>query len=306
MLYTYDLPVEPAVSLDDLRTGLESLQAATDRDLAATVVIPVNAKGDLENVLRILSDLASYDGEHAFEVMLIVNNYAPDTLPKMIETYSMLGVRVLSYPSVRRHGEAVALSARLIGTRNARTENVIHFDADCRIRNATALLDWYVEQFAAGAKVAYTQVGFYDVHDSWPNRVRTLCHFTARWFKRAIMKIPTTRGSNYAVNGKMLIAAYDAGMVADELNVGPTIKASGGRAVFSNARQHLVLTSGRMFTGRSWVRLFQYLKYRLRYNLRVIPIRSDAAAHSGRERDPERCFVDNQQVLDAHAATIPK
>ncbi len=306
MLYTYDLPADENIDLDQLRGDLAALLPYDDRPLAASIVIPVNAKGDQENVLRVLQDLATYRGRRGFEVLLIVNNYAPDTIPEMVETYKSLGVRVLAIPSVRRHGEAVALSARLIGTRNANTENIIHFDADCRILNATALLDWYADQFAKGAKVAYTQVGFYDLRRNWPNRVRTLCHFLARWFKRAVMRIPTTRGSNYAVDRMALISGYDAGMIADELNVGPTIKANGGKTVFSSARELFVLTSGRMFTGRSWIRLFQYLRYRLRYNLRVIPLRTDAASHSGRERDPERRYADNQQIHDRQSATIPK
>lgn len=306
MLYTYDLPADDIVDHDELRAGLQAFRTDSDRLPAASIVIPVNAKGDQDNVFQILGDLTDYAGSHTFEVLLIVNNYPPDTVPQIVETLSRLDLKVFSIPSVRKHGEAVPLSARMIGTRNAKTENIIHFDADCRILNATALLDWYVAEFGKEAKVAYTQVGFYDIRDSWPNRVRTLCHFFARWVKRTIMRVPTTRGSNYAVNRTMQIEAYEAGMLADELNVGPTIKAAGGRVVFSNAKELLVLTSGRMFTGRSWLRLFKYLNYRFRYNLRLLPVRAGAAARSGRERDPDRCYVDNQQVIEPQSASIPK
>jgi hypothetical protein len=46
-----------------------------------------------------------------------------------------------------------------------------------------------------------------------------------------------------------------------------------------------------------WPALARYLRYRLRYNIRVIPVRADAAAKTGRDRDPVRRYVDDRPVL---------
>ena len=40
-----------------------------------SIVIPVNAQGDLKNVLKVLSDIAEYTGTYILEVILVINNY---------------------------------------------------------------------------------------------------------------------------------------------------------------------------------------------------------------------------------------
>ena len=269
-----------------------------DRALApdASIVIPVNAQGDLTNVLNILRDLSAYAGTHRLEVVLVVNNYMPDAPPVEINSYRSTGINVVGIPNVRRPGEAIGFSARIPGIRAARSPYTILFDADCRVPNATALLDWYVKQFRAGADVAYTYVGFYDLPNRLSNHFRTLTHHGARWFKRVVLRIPTTRGSNYAVRQGMMLDLYEQGLLADEMNVGPVFKAHGGRVIYSGNRRLKVLTSGRMWTG-GWAKLFRYLVYRIRYNLRVLPVRADVAQRTGRENDPVRRFVENRQVL---------
>jgi hypothetical protein len=262
----------------------------------ASVVIPVNAQGDLTNVLQILHDLTAYVGSHRLEIVLVVNNYACEAPPAEISLYRDMGVEVVSIPNVRRPGEAIGFSARIPGIRAAKSSYAILFDADCRIPNATALIDWYVKQFRAGANAAYTYVGYYDLPNLVVNHLHTLTHHGARWFKRAVLRIPTTRGSNYAVERSMMLGLYEQGLLADEMNVGPVFKAHRGRVVYSGNRRLKVLTSGRMWTG-GWVRLFRYLIYRTRYNLRVLPVRADVAQRTGRENDPVRRFVENRQVL---------
>lgn len=279
-----------------LHEKLVRLRADLARAPDASIVIPVNAQGDLENVLQILTDIAAYSGQYSFEVILVINNYPPDEPPPEIKTYGDLGLRVVNIPDVRRPGEAVGFTARIPGVQAAATECVILFDADCRIPDSSALLDWYVDQFKAGAKAAYTHVGFYDLRDRLPNRVRLLIHHGSRWIKRVVLRIPTTRGSNYAVSRSLMLELYHKGMLADEMNVGPTFKAAGGRVTYSGSKDLTVLTSGRMFTGRSWIRLFRYYSYRLRYNLRVLRVRANVARHTGREHDPVRKYQNNRPM----------
>ncbi len=94
-----------------------------------------------------------------------------------------------------------------------------------------------------------------------------------------------------------MIELYDAGMLADEMNVGPTMKARAGHVAYSGARRLVVLTSGRMFSG-GWIKLLRYLIYRLKYNIRVLPVRSGVAGRTRRENDPVRRYVDNRPVTD--------
>lgn len=283
------------INLDQLHQHLVRLRGNPDLPPEAAIVIPVNAQGDLENVLRVLGGITQYSGKHSLEVILVINNYPPDEPPPEIKTYGALGLKVVSIPNVRRPGEAVGFTARIPGIRAASSENIILFDADCRIPNPSALIDWYIRQFKAGAQAAYTHVGYYDLRPGFSIRLRILIHHLARWGKRMILRIPTTRGSNYAVNRSLMLELYDKGMLADEMNVGPTFKSVGGRVVYSGSRKLVVLTSGRMFTS-GWLKIFRYFRYRLRYNLRVLPVRPDAARYTKRENDPARKYINNRPV----------
>ena len=118
----------------------------------------------------------------------------------------------------------------------------------------------------------------------------------ARWIKRAFLKIPTARGSNYTVTKTLMLELYDKGMLADEMNVGPTFKAFGRKVVYSGSKNLTVLTSGRMFNP-GWMKIFRYFRYRLKYNLRVLPVRRDAATVTKRENDPVRRYDENNIPL---------
>ncbi|MEM7117137.1 MAG: hypothetical protein AAF614_32185 [Chloroflexota bacterium] len=263
----------------------------------ASVIMPVNAQGDLGNVMNILNDLTNYQGNNTFEIILVINNFPPDNLPEEIEKLRDLGITVVDIPSVRRPGEAVGFSARIPGVRASKVEPCILFDADCRVPNPTAVLDWYVKQFQNGAKAAYSHVDFYDLRKGWSIKTRIFIHHAARWYKRNILKIPTTRGSNYGVQRTMMLDLYERKMLADEMNVGPTFKAQGAKIAYSGSRKLRVLTSGRMFTpGGGPMKLFRYFRYRLRYNKRTLPVRENVASFTKRENDPVRRFVDNKQV----------
>src|SRR5688572_18735331 len=95
----------------------------------ASIVIPVNAQGDLETVRTVLSDIVRYSGSNTFEIILMINNYPEDAVPTaVIEEYESLGIVVDAKPSVRRPGEAVGFTARIHGVRAATTEIVLLFD----------------------------------------------------------------------------------------------------------------------------------------------------------------------------------
>jgi len=259
-------------TLGRLSTELARLRGDPSVAPHASVVIPVNAGADLERVLNIVGDVSSYDGRHTFEVVLVINNYGPDEPPRELRTYEDAGMHVVAVPNAWRAGEAVCFTARIPGVRAASSDRIILFDADTRVPNPTPVLDWYVEQFARGAGAAYTHVGHYDVRPMWSVRARVASHHLARWVKRVLLRIPTTRGSNYGIDRTVLLPLYDRGLLADDLNVGPTVKAAGSRVAYSGSRELRVLTSGRKFSG-GWRRLARYLRYRLLYNVRLIRTR---------------------------------
>ena len=271
-----------AIDTSKLTDGLTRLRGDRQQPPAAAIITPVNAQADLGNVQRLLSDIVAYRGRHSFEVILVINNYPADDPPAELAAFERMGAQVVGVPNLRRPGEAVGFTARMYGLRAASCEPAILFDADCRVPNASALLDWYVAQFAAGAQTAYTHVDYYDLIDDWSIRARVLVHHLSRWGKRTLLGVPTTRGSNYAVARTFTLALYEQGYLADEMNVGPTVKAKGGRVVYSGARELRVLTSGRYLRG-GWRELTRYLLYRLRYNLRVLPVRRNVAGRTKRQ-----------------------
>src|SRR5688572_14203357 len=116
-----------------------------------SVVVPVNAQGDVDNVRNLLGDLARYDGAHSVETILVFNNFPEGTIPAQVEEYRPLVDKVVAVPNVRQPGVAVPLAARMPGVRAASSQIVVLFDADCRVPDPTRLLDWYIAQFRRGA-----------------------------------------------------------------------------------------------------------------------------------------------------------
>lgn len=289
----FDKPLSLAQLQDRLLAHAGRKDGAPD----LSIVVPVNAKGDLQNVLRLAGDVLSYEGSAALEFILVVNNYPPEEPPGEVEQFKSMGFRVVAIPDVRRPGEAVGFSARIPGVRAARSEYVVLFDADCRIPHSTDLLDWYLRVFTAGAQAAYSPVGYYDYEEAVSIRLRFAIHHAVRWIKRNILRVPTTRGSNYGVRRSPMLELYEGGLLADEMNVGPTFKKLKGRVAYSGKRRLTVYTSGRMFRP-GWRRLIPYFLYRLRYNLRVLRVREGVADATGRENDPVRRYEDNRPVRD--------
>lgn len=263
-------------------------------DPVLSIVVPVNAQGDFVNVGALLDDLDAYRGPNGTEVILVVNNYPADAPPvAAVDEFERRGARVIAIPALRRRGEAIGFTARIPGARAAQSPWLVSFDADCRIPDATSLLDWYVDAFRGGAAGAYSHVGYRDVRPGLSIKARLAAHHGARWVKRNVLRIPTIRGSNYGVRRDLLIELYDDGLLADDMNVGPVLRHLGQRVAYSGDHRHVVLTSGRMFRG-GWHKLGRYLIYRWRYNRRVLPVREDAARYTGRVQDRDRTFIDGE------------
>jgi hypothetical protein len=265
------MPANNAPGLDRLGVELKRLRGNPAALPDASVIVPVNAQEDLRNVLRIVEDIARYEGDATFEVVLVINNYPVDQPPPELGAYAGAGIRTVGVPDVRRPGEVVSFTARVPGAREASSDVTIHFDADCRVPNSSALLTWYIERLRGGAQAAYSPVAYYDLRALWSVRARIALHHAARWTKRVALRIPTVRGSNYAIDRQLFLRLYDAGMLIDDLNVGLAVKASGGSLAYSGDRELRVLTSGRRFKG-GWLKLARYLRYRLLYNLRVLRV----------------------------------
>jgi len=240
----------------------------------ASIVIPINAQSDLQNVLQIVRDIAAYQGTNRLEIILVINNYPPDSPPKEIKEYRAMGMLVLAVPKLKE-GDEIYLTARITGARVASSEHTIHFDADCRIPNATKLIDWYIEQFDKGAQLAYTYVGYHDLPTSLSTTAWMAIHRAFRWFKRVVLRIPISRGSNYAITRSLMLNLYDKGLLSYDIKVGTTIKSMDGKIAYSGDRALTVLTSGRNFRG-DWKELLEYIVWRVRYYQRLIPLRSDA------------------------------
>jgi hypothetical protein len=281
--------------MERLGARLRALGPAPNTVPDVSVVIPVNACGDLANVLHVLGDVARYAGRHTMEIVLVVNNFPEGQPPRAVDEFRRLGARVVAVPQVRRPGEAPGFTGRVHGARAARSECVVLFDADCRIPHITPLVDWYVEQFRCGAAAAYTHVAYYDFVDAASVRVRLTLHHASRWMKRRMLGIPTTRGSNYAVRRTEFLDLYERGFLADEMNVGPAFKRLVGPVAYSGAAKLTVFTSGRMFRAR-WRRIVPLLLVRLRYNLRTLPVRPGAAQRTGRA-DPIRRYDENNRPI---------
>ncbi len=243
----------------------------------ASIVVPVNAAADLHDVLQLAADICRYNGEYPIEFILVINNYDPDSPPAEIEEYRSMGFTVIAIPSVKHEG-AIAIAARLPGIDRAQSDIVIQFDADCRIPNATALIDWYIAQIEKGADLAYTHVEYTDLPAGLAMKIRMFVHHASRWFRRVVLRIPTSRGSNYAIRRTLALELYGRGAMQYDILVGPHIKSVGGHIAYSGARELQVLTSGRFFKG-GWNELLSYVMWRVGYYRRVGVFRSNGALH---------------------------
>lgn len=254
-----------------LRVVRNAVSPADERSTSypdASIVVPVNAQGDIPAAVELLSDLGRYDGPHRLDIILVVNNYPDDQPPREIDDLRRVGARVIAVPSIRQSGYSVGITARAHGLRAADVEASILFDADCRVPHPTPLVNWYVSVLAGGAAAAYTGVGHHELPSGVTVRLRVFIHHAGRWAKRVLFGIPTIRGSNYAVMRTQFLELFDRGLIVHDMNVGPAIKSSGGRIEYSGAANMRVLTSGR-FLRPGWMRLLRYIPKRIAYNVRM-------------------------------------
>ena len=77
----------------ELKQRLARLFRAPGANLAASVVIPVNAQADLQKVLYVLEDVAADRGQYAFEIILVINNYLPDLPPQKFTSLKISACR---------------------------------------------------------------------------------------------------------------------------------------------------------------------------------------------------------------------
>lgn len=255
-----------------LRAELIRLRGDAGKSPDAVVILPVNARADLQKALQAATDIAAYQGKFRLELIAVVNNYPAELPPAEIDLYRSLGMTVIAIPKIEHHG-AIVLAARIPGIRASMSENVILFDSDCRIPNATALIDWYMAQFEAGAALAYTPVDYFDMPSGPSARAWLAIHHLTRWFKRVVLRVPTSRGSNYAIRRSLMLDLYENGDALFDIKVGPAVKARGGRVSYSGDRRLVVLTSGRNFSG-GWAELWRYLVWRVGYYRRRRPMQA--------------------------------
>jgi hypothetical protein len=253
----------------DMRDELRRLRGDPSIQPYASIIVPVNAQKDLLRVLTLLSELTNYRGDWSIEIILVINNYPADAPPEEIDEYRRLGLQVVEIPKVEHRG-GVALAARIPGIQVAQSEKILLFDADCHIQDPTSLLDWYIQQLDAGVDLAYTHVGYADLAAGLAIKTRMFVYHAIRWYKRVIMGIPTSRGSNYAIRRQLILDLFAQHRITYDIHVGPAVKALHGKVAYSGAKQHVVLTSGRFFSN-SWKELFSYLVWRTGYYLRVKP-----------------------------------
>lgn len=169
------------------------------------------------------------------------------------------------------------MAARIPGVRLARSPAILLFDADCRIPNPGALIDWYIARLGEGYDLAYTHVDYTDLPPGISVRARMFVHHASRWFKRRILRIPTSRGSNYAMRRDLMLDLFAQGRIPYDIHVGPVVKSMGGRIAYSGEKDLLVLTSGRFFDP-GWKVLFTYLIWRTGYYFRILKMKPKKAA----------------------------
>lgn len=261
----------------DLEEELGRLRGDPLGEPDASVVVPVNAQGDLGSLFVLLADLARYRGRNTVEVVPVVNNFPGNDAPPAIEELRRLGVAVVSLADARKDGEKVGFSARMPGVAAARSSVTIHLDADCRVADPTSLIDHYVGCLRSGASVAYTPVEYYDIPPGLAVRVRITIHHATRWMKRNVLRMPTPRGSNYAIDRSLMLKLYETGQLVEDFNIGPNIKAMAVRHHYSGRRNLVVLTSGRKL-GATWKRLYTYVRWRLRFNAERLRDRGAASS----------------------------
>ena len=287
-----DMSIEENWSMLDEQT--HRLRPDSIQSPDGSIVIPVNAQTDLREVWRPLTDIVRYQGERSLEILLVINNFSPQSPPPEVDAFGKAGVTVVAVPDLlqsvgeRRstisgglpgedpatvtelHRAGMIMAARVFGLEQASAEKVIFLDADSRLLAPTAIIDWFLDQLSAGAQLAHVRVTHFDLPPGLSVRVRIALHHLANWGKRAVFGIPTTRGGDFAVNRTLMLQLYDKGLLLDDMSVGSAVKSVGGRVAYAgNAPGLSIQTSGRTVEG-GWRNTIWYFWWRLGYNKRVL------------------------------------
>mgnify|MGYP002624268000 CR=1 FL=1 len=294
-----------ATALDSTRLGEQITDMVDQESPDAAIIIPVNARCDLCRVVDLLEDIARYDGPDRFQILLVVNNYDPDHPPtEHLELYSRLGVQTVAVTELPGDSRiSPALRARMLALPYTNTRACIFFDADCRIPDPGRCLGWYCQSFRdPDVMLAYTKVGYYNWPDRLPVQLWLAVHYGWRAFKRNCLRVPTPRGSSYAIDRNLKQRLFEDGYLADETALGRLVKGFGYRSSYTRAKSCRVLTDGRVFQRARVHRLFtKYAFRRLKINVNNLIIRQDAARYTGR-KGQESHKVDGQ-VTEGLAAT---
>ena len=264
------------------------LRGQTNLKPKASIIIPVNAQTDLQKVQNTLFDISNYKGSHFFEIVLVINNYSVDSPPPIIREFRSNGIKVQPVPQILSENEINTLTqrlygpnvkrssnltsarsfrifkARILGSKIASSEFLIHFDADCRIPDITSLLNWYVNTLESGINLAYTHVDYYELPPGLATKMYLNIHHLFRWIKRTILGIPTSRGSNYAVLRTPFIELFEKNNLNADNKVGPSFKKRGLKISYGRNPEFAVFTSGRDFV-KNWRSLWEYVIWRINY-----------------------------------------
>ncbi len=273
-------------------------------DLA--IVIPVNAQGDLDNVLLLLQDISDYSGANRFQIILVVNNYPVETPPvNHISRYRAAGVEILELPELTGHaGIPPGLKARMAALDFVKCRAAVFFDADCRMPHPTVCLDWYAEAFKDPlTQLAYTKIAYFN----WPPGVGMWLwlrvHYLWRWTKRNVLRIPTPQGASYAMDRKVKKELYDGGYLADETAIGRLAQSFSHKTVYNGSRPCRILTDARMYENAKPLRMFTvYAWRRIRINIASMMVRNDSAEHTGREHDEPHLYDSDGRRVDVNEA----
>lgn len=282
--------------------SLHHLLSVEEPSLA--IVIPVNAKGDLNNVLLLLQDISKYAGKNRFQVILVVNNYPPEAPPSdFLDLYRAAGAEVLALPVLVGHaGIPPGLKARMAALQTVQCRAAVFFDADCRIPHPTKCLDWYAHAFTdPSTKLAYTRIAYFN----WPSGVGMWLwlrvHYLWRWTKRNLLRVPTPQGASYAMDQKLKCQLYEQGYLADETAIGRLAQSFKHKTVYNGSRSCQITTDARMYENAKPLRMFTiYAWRRIRINVASFIIRQDSAEHTGRENDQPHHYDADGRRIDAN------
>jgi hypothetical protein len=259
------------LSDEELRRHMQRLRGTAEADPNASLIVPISARSGFSLIQGLIGDLARYRGSYTLEIILMVAASLAGSAPEEIEHLRGLGLQVIAAPEGGQNWEAVQLEARAQGVEAARAGITLHFSPDARLPDATALIDWYIQSLYSVYQLAYSQISYYGLPDGMNTRLSLALVDTFRKVKRVLLGVPTTRGSNYAINRHLFLKLYESGKLTVDLPVGLAVRLAEARSRYSSERRLQVYLSAHKYSPQSLLNLHRILR-RLRYNLRAIPL----------------------------------